>query len=189
MTDEDRKRIEEEEQYRASIRQRMATDASTRRTEKNGRILAFVILAIGLIVIVGGVISNIDMSSGPPKPESTPIFRREPLRRNVVNDTVSVTAGQSRWYTIQVPTLATLYGSFAASGGFGNDIQAAIMTAPELPNWVNGHVAQVFWRTPGPETVGSFNLRLAPGTYCIAFSNRQSIFSTKQLSVKADLIY
>jgi hypothetical protein len=105
---------------------------------------------------------------------------------------IIVKPGQCIWYTIVVPVgsiNAHVIGNFNASGGSGNDIQAAILDQMNLTNWVNGHQADGQWGTQGPQTVGKFDVVLVPGVYYLAFSNRHSIISEKQVFVAAELDY
>lgn len=73
--------------------------------------------------------------------------------------------------------------------GRGNDIQAVIADEANDTNWINGHQAQVFWTTQGKQTTGSMNVRLRPGMYYLAFSNRFSAFTAKQVFLDIDLSY
>lgn len=103
-----------------------------------------------------------------------------------------VNAGQAIWSPIVVPTGSRnvhVTGNFSVSGGAGNDINAVITDQMNLTNWVNGHAAKCYWGTEGPETVGQFDVVLSPGTYYLAFSNKQSIISQKQVFVNAELNY
>lgn len=80
-------------------------------------------------------------------------------------------------------------GSFNASGGSGKDIQAVIADEENYANWINGHQAQVFWATQGKQTTGSMNVRLRPGTYYLASSNKFSAFTAKQVFLDTSLNY
>jgi hypothetical protein len=84
---------------------------------------------------------------------------------------------------------ATVTGNFNASGGAGNDIMAVIADESNYMNWINGHQAQVFWGTQGKQTTGSFEVKLAPGTYYLAFNNKFSAFTEKQVFLEVDLSY
>jgi hypothetical protein len=53
----------------------------------------------------------------------------------------------------------------------------------------NGHQARAYWNTPGRETTGSFEVRLPPGTYHLAFSNKFSLLADKEIFLNADLNY
>ena len=100
-------------------------------------------------------------------------------------------ARQYRFWTITITpqmTDAQLVGSFHASGGTGNDIQAVITDPSEFENWKNGHQARVYYGTQ-PTTNGSFNVRLAPGTYILAFSNTFALLSPKEVTAEITLRY
>jgi len=84
---------------------------------------------------------------------------------------------------------AHVNGRFNASGGTGNDIEAVIATEDEFTNWINGHQARVVYSTQGRKTADAFDVRLAPGTYYLAFNNRFSAFASKNLSLQVDLNY
>ena len=84
---------------------------------------------------------------------------------------------------------ARISGSFNASGGSGNDVDAVIAAESEYPNWINGHQARVFYGTQGRKTTDSFDVRLGPGTYYFALSNRFSAFSDKYVFLNVDLNY
>lgn len=83
----------------------------------------------------------------------------------------------------------TVTGNFNASGGTGNDIMAVVADETNYTNWINGHQAKVFWGTPGKQTTGNFEVKLAPGTYYLAFSNRFSALTAKQVFLEVDLNY
>lgn len=190
LTPEDKTRIEEEEQYRANLRaQTLHDDADDSIRWKRVFIGFFAIL--GVLFAVGFLYNR--SSNGNPTVSGPGIFRRyEPVVFPPVTGQFAVNAGQSIWRSIVIPADAIeghVSGNFSASGGLGNDIQAAILDQPNLTNWVNGHQAQVFWTTPGPETVGSFDLRLNPGTYYLAFSNRQAVLFPKQVTLTLGLSY
>jgi hypothetical protein len=80
-------------------------------------------------------------------------------------------------------------GNFNASGGSGNDIQAVIADEENYTNWINGHQAQAFWTTQGRQTTGNIEARLKPGMYYLAFSNKFSAFTEKQVFLDVDLKY
>jgi hypothetical protein len=84
---------------------------------------------------------------------------------------------------------AHVTGSFTASGGSGNDIEAAIASQTEFLNWINGHPARVFYGTHGKKTTDSFDIKLGPGTYYFALSNKFSAISDKYVFLDVDLNY
>ncbi len=111
--------------------------------------------------------------------------------RNIFSGQLVVSARQYRAWTITIApqmTNAQLVGSFHTAGGTGNDIQAVIADPTEFENWKNGHQARVFYGTDRT-TNGSFNVRLAPGTYILAFSNAFSLLVPKEVTAEIELRY
>jgi hypothetical protein len=73
-------------------------------------------------------------------------------------------------------------GHFHASGGEGNDIQVVIANADNFENWKNGHTARVLYQSP-VTTTDMLNVPIsASGTYYLAFSNKFSVFNSKNVS-------
>jgi hypothetical protein len=130
-------------------------------------------LAIGVIVVVIGlvVLNNLRTSGAPG------ISTREAL----TPESFQVGPGQIQYFTFTLSGSGRVTGRFEATGGTGNDIEAAIMTADEFENWKNGHQARVFYQS-GKVTVGTVNTVLAPGTYILAFNNRFSMLTAKNIS-------
>ena len=99
-----------------------------------------------------------------------------------------------RYGTVQfsVPGGATqvkVKGFFRASGGTGNDIQVVIASPMDFQNWINGIQAQVAYAT-GKTTGGAINIEnLPPGDYVLAFSNKFSALSRKQVTAVVTLSY
>ena len=102
-----------------------------------------------------------------------------------------VQAGSYRSWTLNItPNMlnAHLVGSFQAGGGSGNDIQAVVADQMEFQNWINGHPARVLYSTP-KMTTGRIDVHLPPGTYILAFNNRFSLLSDKQIVANVELQY
>jgi hypothetical protein len=78
---------------------------------------------------------------------------------------------------------------FQATGGSGNDIIGVLTDESGYENWINGHESQVYWTTHGQQTTGTFQVRLPPGTYYLAFSNKFSAFTDKNVFLNAALKY
>jgi len=84
---------------------------------------------------------------------------------------------------------ARVVGTFHASGGSGNDIQAVIAEESEFENWRNGHQARVLYSTD-KVTNGKFDVSITEtGTYYLAFSNAFSLFTDKDVFAEAELRY
>jgi hypothetical protein len=89
----------------------------------------------------------------------------------------------------QGATGANVKGSFHAFGGSGNDIQVVIASPFEFENWINGHQAQVLYGTDRA-TNGTIDVEDIPaGDYILAFSNKFSGLSRKQVTAYIVLGY
>jgi hypothetical protein len=116
---------------------------------------------------------------------------RQPVTQKIFSGVIPIGAGQYQTWTLTIPPEmgnAQLVGSFRAAGGSGNDIQAVVADPGEFDNWINGHQARAYYSTERT-TEGQIDLRLDPGTYVIAFSNRFSRLTTKEVSANLELRY
>jgi hypothetical protein len=205
LTPEERQRIEEEErkriaeeQYRAEVRSKLKGESGA--PDKQSSRLSW-ILGIGAVLIVGAIIwsnSNRPKTSddGAPaaqaasKPAPVPKTRYVPVNQKIATGQIVVKANGYVQYRLTItPEMVepTVTGSFNASGGTGNDIQAVIADETNYTNWINGHQAQVFWGTQGKQTTGNFEVKLAPGMYYLVFGNRFSAFTEKQVFLEVNL--
>jgi len=107
----------------------------------------------------------------------------------------SVTASANGYYyfKLDVPpgsSGAHLQGSFTASGGSGNDIEAYVLSETDFVNWKNGHPAKTFYNS-GKVTTGNININLPAevGTCYLVFDNKFSLLSQKNVQVNATLTY
>jgi hypothetical protein len=215
LTPERKQQIEEEERarlaeehYRAQVRASLNTTASQSAPpppegRKSHVGLLLLIFAIGIlaIVLVGAAIvlnsnaRSTDSDVATPRSargSSAPSVRYVPMSQKIATGQVVVKAHGFVQYRFQItPNMrdARISGSFNASGGSGNDVDAVIAAESEYPNWINGHQARVFYGTQGRKTTDSFDVRLGPGTYYFALSNRFSAFSDKYVFLNVDLNY
>ena len=210
LTPERRQQIEEEEkqrsaeeQYREQVRTNLNATPSpslspaARRAPEPGQTRSRVgwLLGILAIVIVGAVtLMNSHGNTAPvgsaAAPARTPSIRYIPVTQKIASGQIVVRANGYVQYRFQItPDMrdAHVNGRFNASGGTGNDIEVVIATEEEFTNWINGHQARVFYSTQGRETTDTFDVRLAPGTYYMAFNNRFSAFSAKDVFLEVDL--
>jgi hypothetical protein len=114
-----------------------------------------------------------------------------PVTEKVLSGNISIGPGQYQFKTFTIypeMTKAELSGSFHASGGSGNDIQAVVATSSEFENWINGHQARVYYSAQ-KVTNGQMDVHLAPGTYVIAFSNKFSLLAEKEVTAEITLHY
>ena len=212
LTPEDRHRIEEEErkrqaeeQYRAEVRAKLEqppsdeTPAPVKRSNRLVWILG-IGLAVAIIALLVGYSSNRPKTSddGAAVAKSAtsaapvPKTRYVPVNQKVATGQIIVKAGGSVQYRITItPEMVepTVTGSFNASGGSGNDITAVIADETNYTNWINGHQSRVFWGTEGKQTTGRFEVTLRPGMYYLAFSNKFSAVTDKQVFLEVDLSY
>jgi hypothetical protein len=212
LTPEERQRIEDEErkkvaeeQYRAEVRSKLqqqnAPPASTASAPKPGRRLwiagVAALLVIGAIIVTNsrnagtsdGGVSSAQAASNPAPVAKT---RFVPVSQKIATGQITVAANGYVQYRITItPEMLEprITGTFNASGGSGNDIQAVIADEENYTNWINGHQAQAFWTTQGKQTTGSIAATLRPGMYYLAFSNKFSAFTAKQVFLDVDLNY
>jgi hypothetical protein len=129
-------------------------------------------------------------TAGQGPPEST--TASTPVTQVLARGNFVVPPTSYRMVTFTVPQGATevrVRGTFAAFGGSGNDVQVLVASPLEFQNWINGHQAQAFYST-GKVTNGTINIDdLPPGDYVLAFSNKFSAFTRKQVTAQVTLSY
>jgi hypothetical protein len=213
LTPERRQQIEEEErlrlaeeQYRAHVRANLSASTgpsvppSTPRAPEPPQRKSRVgwLLGVLAVVIVGAVIlanrTSAPASDSPASatPARAPSIRYVPASQKIASGQIVVRANGYVQYHFQItPEMRSAHvsGQFNASGGAGNDIEAVIATEAEFTNWVNGHQARVFYSTQGKKTTDTFDVRLAPGTYYLAFNNRFSAITAKDVFLEVGLNY
>jgi predicted nucleic acid-binding Zn ribbon protein len=161
-----------------------AVTSGTQMKQRSGRSKTFyVALAISLpilLVMLWPQLTKMTSSSGLPVglvPATNKLFGGQFVVKagGYVTNTFSVEAGMQNF---------RVAGRYQAVGGTGNDIQAVLATEEEFQNWVNGHEAKVFYST-AQTTTGNLNIGpLAPGRYVLAFSNRFSLLTDKNVSAE-----
>lgn len=196
LTPEDRERIlaeetkrAEEQRYREQVRRELQKPD---KVESVGWKVIAVLAAIFVLSLIAVFVRNSsDNTPGPPG-SSAPlpvIAAWKPETRHIVSPLTEVRPGHIASWNLHVDPKTMrnyrLQGHFSVSGGAGNDIAAILCTEEEFANWSNGHQAHGYYVTPGPETTGSFDVRLPPGEYVLAFSNKMSLVATK--TVAADV--
>ena len=214
LTPERKQQIEEEEklrlaeeQYRTQVRASLNTTASQtapaapeRRKSFEERHVGLLLVILAVVVIGVVIVFNLntrstDSDAATPRSarsSSAPRVRYVPVSQKLATGQVVVKAHGYVQYRFQItPDMreARISGSFNASGGSGNDVEAAIAAESEYTNWINGHQARVFYGTQGRKTTDSFDVRLGPGTYYFAVSNRFSALSDKYVFLNVNLNY
>ena len=208
LTPEERQRIEEEErkriaeeQYRAEVRAKLQGDQPAPARKPAGRLPW--IIGVAAVLVIGTIIlmnnrgqSRTGDDTATAQAASTPApvakTRYVPVSQKIATGQIVVRANGYVQYRITItPEMVdpTVTGNFNASGGSGNDIQAVIADEENYTNWINGHQAQAFWTTQGRQTTGNIEARLKPGMYYLAFSNKFSAFTEKQVFLDVDLNY
>jgi hypothetical protein len=208
IEDEERKRIAEE-QYRTEVRTKLQRVAAAPGAQagpppsKRSRHFA-IALAVVIVVLLLFVIVVLSSRKPPDTPESSaaipspsnspraPRVRYVPVNQQIASGQVVVPARGYVQYRIEIPPearAAHISGSFSASGGTGNDVDAVLANESEFANWINGHRDRVFYGTMGKKTTDSFDVRLGPGIYIFAVSNRFAVVSAKYVSLDVKLSY
>lgn len=152
---------------------------------------AAIVIVLGAVFILARIYSSSVASQYSSSSNPIQAVLHPPVVTTIFSGELVVKAGQYRFWTVSIsPQMANaqLYGSFHASGGSGNDIQAVIADESEFENWKNEHQARAYYST-GKTTNGQFSVRLPPGTYVVAFSNAFSILTDKEVSAQIHLRY
>lgn len=198
--EEEENRKHAEEQYRRHVRNRLEEKAKPKRGLSMIQKLAGVaLLCIAAIIVVAKTNSPAAAtgewpSSLPPKPSlsSAPRVRYVSENEQIASGQMVVPHGGQVSYKITITPemgVGRVTGNFTAAGGSGNDVNGIIAAEDDYTNWINGHQAHGFWSTPGKATTGSFDVRLNPGTYYLALSNRFSLRADKYVVLNATLAY
>ncbi len=167
-----------------------ALAAGARAKPKNyvGKIVVG-ILALILVVFAIPTVSRLMQASG-----RGPMHQFVAQRRTVQLGSTAFTVKNLGYVYTQfaVPLGATnvsVTGRFTASGGFGNDIEAYILTSDGFVNFQNGHQATNYYQS-GRVTQGSVNANLPAGaTYYLVFSNSFSLLAGKAVQSSITLNY
>lgn len=171
-----------------------AAQVGTKKGSSLGTIwkaFAIVVIVVGAIFVLAQIVPHSASNSTGASSRSIGSILHPPVVQKIFSGQLVVKAGQYRFWTVTISpqmTNAELIGSFHASGGSGNDIQAVISNQSEFENWKNGHKANVYYGS-GKTTNGQFNVRLAPGTYVLAFSNAFSLITNKEVTADVELHY
>jgi hypothetical protein len=169
--------------------------------------LPVLMLAIGLVV--GGIVvaiviisnnnrsaqtdSDSSQSVAPVTSPRQPTQIFIPHTDKLVSGQLIVKAGSAIQYKLEIDTSKMINpvvsGEFRASGGTGNDIAVVLADEDNFENWINGHPANVLYSTP-KTTNGRLSIPIAQsGTYYLAFSNRFSLLTSKQVFAEIQLTY
>ena len=145
-------------------------------------------ITLGLLLIASGLIVRI---AGYNKGLS-PRVRYVPVTRKIASGRVLVKPLGYAQYSIEITAEmrnAQVAGNFAAYGGPTNTVSAVIMQESAYATWIQGNKADAFYSSDGQKNTDQFSVRLSPGKYVFAISNRLSKSSQKYVYLEVDLIY
>jgi hypothetical protein len=160
----------------------------TSETKTLFRPLTWILLAI--LVLVGWYAVNRNSANGASRGPASSLLR--PFSKPLLSGSVGVSPMQVQYWKFEIaPTMTNAHvtGSFHATGGLGNDIEAIVAEWGECENWINGHHGQALY-VSGKVTNGSMDVPInQAGTYCLAFSNKMALLSGKTVSGSVELQY
>ena len=153
--------------------------------------LVALLAGVALIVVVVSRLNYEPPPTGSQAENPTPVL--QPVSEKLFSGQSVVRAGKYVFVKFQVDPEKMhgprVLGTFHASGGSGNDIQAVIAEESEFENWVNGHQARVLYSTD-KLTNGKFDVSIIEaGTYYLAFSNTFSLLTDKDVFAEVELRY
>jgi hypothetical protein len=211
LSDEQKRRIREEEQarlaeeqYRAQVRREFQTAGGNvgpmsapveTPKEQPGRgcgIWLIVILLIGVGVAALVWISHV--SSGVKSEPFDPTSKFFVIKHNekITPEQVVVKAGSIAYYTVPIKEMHNprITGHFLALGGSGNDIRIILADEKEFGKIMNGLEAKVLY-VSDKTTSGNIDVILPSYnmTYYLCFDNRFSILSEKIVNTDIVLSY
>jgi len=136
-----------------------------------------------ILVLVGWYSVNRNSATGAYRGPTSSLLR--PFSKPILSGSVAVSPMQVQYWKFEVtPTMTNAHvtGSFHATGGMGNDIEAIVAEWGECENWINGHHGQALFES-GRVTNGALDVPIREaGTYCLAFSNKMALLSGKTVS-------
>jgi hypothetical protein len=129
--------------------------------------------------------------SGSSSPSTLRQLVAQPRTEVLSNAEFALSAAQYRYTRFEVPQNAgavRVEGTFSATGGAGNDIEAYIFSNDDFVNWQNRHHVRTFY-TSGRVTQGTLEVTLPPiaGTYYLVFNNNFSLLSAKTVQTSIRL--
>jgi hypothetical protein len=152
------------------------------------------IFIMGVLLIAGvlwWVMNKPDSNSGSSSPSTLRQLVAQPRTEVLSNAEFALSAAQYRYIRFEVPQNASavrVEGTFSASGGAGNDVEAYIFSNDDFVNWQNRHPVRTFY-TSGRVTQGTLEVTLPPiaGTYYLVFNNNFSLLSAKTVKTSIRL--
>jgi hypothetical protein len=118
---------------------------------------------------------------------------KKPHSVPVSSDPVAINQLAYTYFKLDVPAKASsvlLKGTFIASGGTGNTVEAFLFPETDYVNWQNRHAATPLYSS-GKVTMGAIETELpaGAGSYYLVFNNKFSVLDSKTVHVDAALTY
>lgn len=160
------------------------------KTKSPAAVGRFIIGVLLIASVLWWAMNKPDSDSG----SSSPSLRRlvaQPRTEVLSNTEFALSAGQYRYTRFEVPQNAgavRVEGTFSASGGAGNDVEAYIFSNDDFVNWQNRHPVRTFYNS-GRVTQGTLEVTLPAlaGTYYLVFNNNFSLLSAKTIQTSIRL--
>lgn len=171
--------------------------AADKPASAGGRWALYILAIVGIVAIVV-LLTQQSLKPTPASPgirrtPAAPVFVPQPISEKLFSGQIVVRAGAHvyRRFTVDPTRMrdVRVVGSFRASGGSGNDIQAVLCEEAEWENWINGHKARVLYGTEKTTTGRVDALIVRPGIYYFAFSNTFSVMADKDVFAEIELRY
>jgi hypothetical protein len=154
---------------------------------------------VGLVLLaVLGTVWYIQNANSKLSPQvhaaQTPQPSQPQLHTVTMNDKAfTINAGAAIYFKLPVSAgayNASVKGHFAATGGFGNDIEVFVMTEDDYVNWQNGHSVNTLYNS-GKVTQETLNVTLPAdaGMYYLVFSNKSSLLIPRAVQANVVLTY
>jgi hypothetical protein len=201
ILDEEQQRLAEE-QYRETIRQELRNETpptaptpvtiskpaeNTRSGDGVAKVIGVAVLALAVIVLIAR--STSQRSRDEPHAPSVLVT---PHSQAIVSGPIVVSAGRVLYYRIPTPAYRDIHvkGHFLALGGQGNDIEAVLAEETEFGKWMDGQPCKAFYQS-GRATSGDIDVKLPAlsKTYYLAFNNRFSVLSPKTINADIHMDY
>ena len=164
------------------------------KSKVSSGLLAVLVVVLGIALLV--IHDNLSRTNGKHGHAASAAVQAAlapvPVNLKLISGNMEVDPGQIKWVNFTVPPNAAnakVTGEFHAFGGAGNDIQVVITDPFDFENWKNGHPTNVVYAS-SKVTNGVISVRnLSPGNYVVAFDNRFSIVSRKEVTGNITLSY
>ncbi len=172
-----------------------AAGIGKRRAAQGGSTIVFVLA--GLLLLVGlGYFAYTKYGTPGSRHYAENILDRltkQPHETPVFNQAVTINQLGYSYIEFKVPAKASgvqLHGTFTASGGADNAIEAYVFSENDYSNWQKRHDVSPYY-TSGRVTMGKIdaNLPAGPDSYYLVFNNKFSVLNPATVRVHAALTY